>query len=279
MIFRSLNGIMLGLATAGLVIGCTGSLAPVFERWGPVPDSYVVVSGDTLSTIAWRYGLDYRQIAQWNQLGSPHLIYPGQHLWLRPPPGRQQHVARSSGSRVVSTPESVLKSNSSLTSDAPATMSEPTLSPPTPLTTEPASRRSALASSSAAVVQRQIGDTVWRWPTQGSIVGNYRPDIPGGKGIQISGKFGQPVRAASPGQVVYSGSGLPGYGRLIILKHSDRLLSAYGYLGRILVKEGDNVEVGQSIAELGASNENRPILHFEIRQDGKPVDPLNFLPS
>lgn len=274
---QGLKGIVIALGAAGLLTGCSGSIAPVFERWGPIPESYVVVSGDTLSVIAWRYGLDYRQIAEWNRLRSPHLIYPGQHLWLRPPPGQQQRVARSAGSRVVSRRESVLKSNPRPTLDTPPTMPEPTLSPQSPGISLP--NRSALTSNPAAVTQRQVDDMFWRWPTRGSIVSDYRPDIPGGKGIQISGEFGQPVRAASPGQVVYSGSGLPGYGRLIILKHSDRLLSAYGYLGRILVKEGDNVDAGQSIAELGASNENRPILHFEIRQDGKPVNPLNFLPS
>jgi lipoprotein NlpD len=130
-----------------------------------------------------------------------------------------------------------------------------------------------------SVAQRMVGDAIWRWPTSGSVVRDYEPDVPGGKGIQISGELGQLVRAASPGQVVYSGSGLPGYGRLIILKHSDDLLSAYGYLGKIFVEEGDNVQSGQSIAELGTSNENRPILHFEIRRDGKPVNPLDFLPS
>jgi lipoprotein NlpD len=124
-----------------------------------------------------------------------------------------------------------------------------------------------------------VGDVVWRWPTSGSVIRDYEPDVPGGKGIQIRGELGQLVRAASPGQVVYSGSGLPGYGRLIILKHSDDLLSAYGYLGKIFVEEGDKVQLGQSIAEIGTSNENRPILHFEIRRDGKPVNPLDFLPS
>jgi lipoprotein NlpD len=118
----------------------------------------------------------------------------------------------------------------------------------------------------------------WSWPMEGKVIRAYQPDMPGGKGIEIVGTLGQAVRAASLGEVVYSGSGLPGYGRLIIVKHSDNLLSAYGYLGRIFVKEGDKVEKGQSIAELGSSGENRPVLHFEIRQDGKPVNPLQFLP-
>jgi lipoprotein NlpD len=103
--------------------------------------------------------------------------------------------------------------------------------------------------------------------------------MPGGKGIEIGGRLGQPVKAASPGKVVYSGSGLPGYGRLVIVQHSGSLLSAYGYLGKILVEEGDRVQRGQAIAELGSNNENRPVLHFEIRQNGKPINPMRYIRS
>lgn len=111
------------------------------------------------------------------------------------------------------------------------------------------------------------------------MVRGFEPDVPGRKGIQIGGQLGQAVLAASRGEVVYSGSGLPGYGRLIILKHSNSLLSAYGFLGSILVKEGDIVDTGQPIAEMGASSESRPALHFEIRFNGDPIDPLRYLPG
>jgi murein DD-endopeptidase MepM/ murein hydrolase activator NlpD len=119
----------------------------------------------------------------------------------------------------------------------------------------------------------------WRWPTQGRMVLGYNPALPGCKGIQISGRPGQAVRAAAPGQVVYVGDRLPGYERLIILKHSGNLLSAYGYLGKTFVQEGDRVKAGQTIAALGGSNTKRPVLHFEIRRHGKPVNPLDFLPE
>ena len=119
----------------------------------------------------------------------------------------------------------------------------------------------------------------WRWPTQGQVVLGYNPALPGRKGIQISGRPGQAVRAAAPGQVVYAGDRLPGYGRLIILKHSGNLLSVYGYLGKILVREGNHVKSGQTIAALGGSNTKHPVLHFEIRRHGKPVNPLDFLPE
>jgi murein DD-endopeptidase MepM/ murein hydrolase activator NlpD len=117
----------------------------------------------------------------------------------------------------------------------------------------------------------------WLWPVQGKVVLGYNPALPGRKGITISGKPRQAVRAAAAGRVVYAGSGLPHYGRLIILKHRNNLLSAYGHLGKILVKEGETIRSGQTIAELGVGKTN-PVLHFEIRRNGKPVNPLNFLP-
>ena len=117
----------------------------------------------------------------------------------------------------------------------------------------------------------------WQWPIQGRVMLGYNPALPGRKGIMIAGKPRQAVRAAAAGRVVYAGSGLPHYGRLIILKHRDNLLSAYGHLGRILVKEGETIRSGQTIAELGVGKTD-PVLHFEIRRNGKPVNPLNFLP-
>ena len=117
----------------------------------------------------------------------------------------------------------------------------------------------------------------WLWPIQGRVVLGYNPALPGRKGIKIAGKPRQAVRAAAAGRVVYAGSGLPHDGRLIILKHRDNLLSAYGHLGKILVKEGETIRSGQTIAELGVGKTD-PVLHFEIRRNGKPINPLNFLP-
>ena len=117
----------------------------------------------------------------------------------------------------------------------------------------------------------------WRWPAKGKVVTSFSRS--GGKGIDIAGKFGQTIVAASAGRVVYSGSGLIGYGQLIIVKHNKRYLSAYAHNNKILVKEGDTVTGGQRIAEMGRSGSNRAMLHFEIRRDGKPIDPLRYLPK
>jgi len=118
----------------------------------------------------------------------------------------------------------------------------------------------------------------WQWPTSGVVLRKYDM-ASGSKGIDVGGELGQPVYAVSPGKVVYSGSALKGYGELIIVKHDDTYLSAYGHNRRRLVKEGDEVRAGQTIAELGIGPEQKPLLHFEIRENGKPVDPLAFLPA
>ncbi len=118
----------------------------------------------------------------------------------------------------------------------------------------------------------------WHWPTAGRVVETFRRGDPGRRGVDIRGRLGQPVEAAAAGRVVYSGSGLPGYGQLIIIKHNDNYLSAYGYNRRLLVGEGQRVRAGQRIAEMGAVGGQGPMLHFEIRRDGRPVDPLRLLP-
>ena len=117
----------------------------------------------------------------------------------------------------------------------------------------------------------------WHWPAKGKVVTYFSQS--GGKGINIAGKLGQPILSAADGRVVYSGSGLIGYGQLIIVKHNKRYLSAYAQNNKILVKEGDTVTGGQRIAEMGRSGSNRALLHFEIRRDGKPIDPMRYLPK
>jgi lipoprotein NlpD len=119
----------------------------------------------------------------------------------------------------------------------------------------------------------------WQWPTEGRVLRAFNPNHPGRKGVAIAGELGQPIRAAGPGKVVYSGSGLIGYGQLIIVKHNERFLSAYGHGRRLLVQEGDEVQAGQLIAEMGTNGTEGPVLHFEIRDNGRPVDPVGFLPK
>lgn len=237
--------ILLSLWLIGGLVAC-GNLAPIETRGGDLPDHHTVARGENLIRIAWRYGLDYRDIAAWNRLDSPDLILIGQRLRLSPPSDWEGPVPRA----VARTPV-----------------------PPAPA---PGATRQATAPARQVVPGRGSGN--WDWPTEGQLVKRFNPSELGGKGIQIGGQPGQTIRAASDGHIVYKGSGLRGYGRLIIVKHSDSLLSAYGYLGRMFVEEGDRVSKGQSIAELG-NDSNPPVLHFEVRQNGKPVDPLRFMPS
>lgn len=234
-------GRVLLIGLVALLVGC-GTRAPVDDPETVTrPAAHVVERGETLIRIAWRYGLDYRDIATWNQLDSPDRILVGQRLRLYPP-----------GTRV-------------------AASATPTRVGPSPQT-RPA------APVPEREVRPGIGDGDWDWPTQGRVVNRFNPNQPGAKGIHISGTPGQTVHAASGGEIVYRGSGLRGYGRLLVVKHSDSTLSAYGHLGRIFVSEGDRVRKGQAIAELGESGP-QTILHFEIRQNGNPVDPMRYLPG
>jgi lipoprotein NlpD len=249
---------------AALLAACSTARAPVDQRGDgasagapavqppppvpiadtvPVPANHRVARGDTLYSIAFRYGLDYRDIARWNGIRDPYVIFAGQSLKL-------QADARS-GKRV---------------SPAPAR-------PPAP---RPAPATQAPDRPNASATPVLTGALQWHWPTAGRIVHSNTPTSK--KGVDIAGVQGQAVIAAAAGAVVYSGSGLLGYGRLIILKHSDTFLSAYAYNEQLLVAEGDQVSAGQQIATMGTDNDGRAVLHFEIRRDGKPVNPLDHLP-
>lgn len=207
-------------------------------------DTYSVRRGDTLYSIAWQHGLNVDQLAGMNAIRKPYTIYTGQRLRVRP------------GSTSTAPPP------------RPA-------APPAPRSAPPPATRPAAAKPAP-----QLPSVVkhWVWPTQGRVTNGYRPNAPGKKGIDISGKNGQPVKAAAVGKVVYSGSGLVGYGRLIIIKHNETLLSAYGHNSKLLVSEGDYVKAGQEIANMGSSGTDRTQLYFEIRKNGKPVNPLRYLP-
>ncbi|MBI2994891.1 MAG: peptidoglycan DD-metalloendopeptidase family protein [Gammaproteobacteria bacterium] len=214
-----------------------------------VPDRHIVQQGDTLYSIAWRYGADYRDVARWNGIRDPFLIIPGQALRLSPP-----------AERVVSAPRPSVEPKARTPATTPEREPEPESRVNVPVT--PADPRSMIIR--------------WRWPTKGRVI---RSDTPTARnGIDISGHRGQSIAAAAAGSVVYSGSGLLGYGRLIIVKHSDTYLSAYAHNDTLLVKEGDRVSSGQTIATMGIGSDGTPVLHFEIRKDGKPVNPLGRLP-
>jgi lipoprotein NlpD len=208
-----------------------------------VPEgSYLVKPGDTVYSIAFRNQLDVRDLAVWNDIGPDYVIHPGRILRLSAP-----------GTRTVDGDSGIVTT--------PMRKPRPTPAPPPP-----------------PEVQPLPANYRWQWPTQGAIVKPFGGEGAGGKGIDIGGTLGQPVVAAAPGKIVYSGSALKGYGELIIIKHDDLHLSAYGYNRKRLVEEGATVTAGQPIAELGFGPEQKPVLHFEIRNKGKPVDPAGFLP-
>lgn len=203
---------------------------------------YRVQRGDTLFGIAWQNGVDYRRVAEWNGIRAPYRIYAGQNLRLRPPPQRRTPPATPAPPR----------------QPAAAGPKNPT---PPPVVQPPPNRNLA-----------------WRWPARGNIASTFKASDPLRKGVKIAGREGSDIKAAEGGKVVYSGSGLIGYGRLIIVKHNDNYLSAYGHNRDLLVSEGDQVTKGQKIAAMGRANNGKPLLHFEIRRNGKPVDPLRLLP-
>ncbi len=218
-----------------------------------------VRKGETLYAIAWRYRLDYRTLARWNGIHPPYLIRPGQQIRLRPPvvPARTgQHVrppARAVGKKSTGTARGGRKKSPK---------------PAAAVNTKTGGK--AVDKGSPRRLQ-------WRWPARGKVI-RTRAAL-GTEGIDIYGRLGQAVRASEGGKVVYSGSGLIGYGKLVIIKHDDEYLSAYAHNQTLLVREGEQVERGQQIARMGQSGTDRVKLHFEIRKDGKPVPPLRYLPS
>jgi lipoprotein NlpD len=215
----------------------------------PTADHVVVQAGDTLYRVAFDHGLDYRQLAQWNGLDDPAKIQVGQSLRLTPPPEKRS-------------PDKV--SPAGVQTVRPA--AENSVAPPPKIEQTTADKYEI----SEDVPER------WVWPAKGQLVTEFNEKA-GAKGIDIAGKLDSPVLAAAPGRVIYVGAGLRGYGKLIIIKHSKIFLSAYGHNDRVLVTEGQDVKIGQPIAEMGDTDANRVKLHFEIREYGKPVDPLTYL--
>ena len=231
-------GLALALAACSSTVTRSGSGST--PKYGATT---VVQRGDTLYRIATDNGIAMRDLAAWNGISAPYTIYPGQRLSLYPGGGRSTAPTRTAGT------------------------SKPVTRPTTPATTAPAATPAPAASS-----------VKWRWPVDGQLLSRFEAGQPTKQGIDIAGSGGAPVRAAGDGTVVYSGSGLVGYGELIIIKHDEQWLSAYGHNRNRLVNEGAVVKAGQQIAELGRTGASRDMLHFEIRYNGKPVDPLRYLP-
>jgi lipoprotein NlpD len=210
------------------------------------PPTYLVKRGDTLYSIAFRHKLDYKELARWNGIGKDYVIYPGQVLRLYPPYGRVARSAPSASSGKNTPP----KARPRAPAPAPRQQPAPPSGPP----------------------------VKWQWPvTNGKATLTTRPN--GGHGLTITGRLGDDVRAAGNGRVVYTGTGLLGYGQLIIVKHNDTYLSAYGHLQSVLTQEGATVAAGQRIATMGNGPQGSPMLYFEIRVNGTPTNPLSLLPQ
>lgn len=229
----------------------------------PKPGSTALVrKGDTLYRIATTHGVSPLDLATWNRIPPPYTIYPGRRLRLTPPGARRTDPPRRKDPPpVAGTP-----------TKPPATRPSagtPTTKPPVATPTRPPTQPQPPVNAAFA----------WRWPADGAIVGRFAAGDPTRQGIDIAGKSGAPVRAAADGVVVYSGAGLVGYGELIIVKHDEQWLSAYGHNRARLVNEGQRVNAGDQIAEMGRSGASRDMLHFEIRYNGKPQDPLLALPK
>jgi len=292
------------LAAASLLGGCASSSrpAPVVDRTPagvtkkaaarPVkfpdtrPQTYAVQKGDTLYGISLEHGCDYKEIAEWNGIEPPYTIKVGQQLKLTQAPLSSPAQA----GQVVVTPlknlaavENQVPSGDVLLKTEPKALKQPyseqAAAKPAPVTVvvagaEKVPAKPAEEKKDASADEDDKLD--WGWPAQGKVVGEFS-DGSSTKGVDIAGKSGQAVSAAAAGKVVYSGSGLRGYGKLIIIKHNKTYLSAYAHNSQVLVKEGQSVTKGQKIAEMGDSDADRVKLHFEIRRFGKPVDPMKYL--
>ena len=275
------------------------------------PDLYTVRRGDTMYSIALDHGLDYKDIAAWNNIDDPNRIRPGQQLRIKQPAGAGEAPVTvrpiTSAGRVETRPLGAKPSApaaGSATGAAPAegavksgpvarklpyspenlamlqrAEAPPTAAPtptpaPAPVPPTAAAAPQPAAPPEGAAVEEDNVD--WGWPAKGKVIAGFSEA--NNKGLDIGAKMGDPVIASAAGRVVYSGSGLRGYGKLVIIKHNKTYLSAYAHNREILVKEGQTIVKGQKIAEVGDTDSDRPKLHFEIRKLGKPVDPAKYLP-
>jgi len=227
----------------GMLGGC-GQMRPVGSRADLI--GYTVKPGDTLYSISWRYGYDHREVAAWNSISAPYNIYVGQRLLLIAPYQAEPREAPAK----TSSPVSVAASSPAGTVPRAAVVN-----PSPPVASVSKSRVQAPRTLEKTQQRLQSKNILWRWPTSGNLRSKYDPGD-GKKGLDIEGKMGQSILAAAGGKVVYSGNGLIGYGNLIIIKHNDHYLSAYGHNRRLLVKEGAEVKQGEKIAEMGDSGKD-----------------------
>ena len=292
-------------APAPVIAPAAPAAAPAIEQRA---ETYTVKRGDTLYSIALDKGVDYRELAALNNMSDPAVLNPGTVLRLRPaaaqqqvPPEARAQAQRDAGVQVqpIVTPGSVearsLGGEPRAAADPPRAAAAEVVRPEL-LKTGPKAMKLPYSEENVALLLRQSpreakvetpapppntateSDGVdWMWPAPGRVLAGFSKGT--NKGVDILGKVGDPVFASASGRVVYSGTGLRGYGKLIIIKHNETYLSAYAHNSNLLVKEGQSVAKGQKIAEIGNSDSPQVKLHFEIRRLGEPVDPMKFLPE
>lgn len=254
----------------------TPSKPPLNAENAGKPGYYTIRPGDTLIRVGLETGQNWRDIQKWNNIENPNVLEVGQVLRVVAP-GIDPAAAATRGiasGRIEAKPLDVKPAAS-----APATASGSTASAAaaTPASATPASTAAPSTGASSTSAGKDDDDLNWMWPAQGNVVGGFEEAR--NKGISIGGKAGDPVFASADGRVVYAGSGLRGYGNLVIIKHNDVFLTAYAHNQTLLVKEDQAVKRGQKIAEMGSTDADRVMLHFEIRRRGKPVDPTRLLPA
>ncbi|MCB1955398.1 MAG: peptidoglycan DD-metalloendopeptidase family protein [Rhodocyclaceae bacterium] len=299
--YRILTSLLAGAVLAGLGACSTRVAAPVDDRTStPVTAPaearagyYIVKPGDTLHRIAQDHGVTFRDLATWNQLVDPNRLEVGREIRVVPPDGATVTPIETGGPVEVSPiatdrpapiPAPPEVKSGPLGGVQPysdeawaAAQAEAGVSPAPAAPTAPEPRPATPVAPVPTGIKRVDGID-WSWPTGGQVVGRFS-ETSARKGLDIGGNTGDPVLAAAGGKVVYSGTGLRGYGKLVIIKHDSNYLSAYAHNDQLMVKEGESVNKGQQIATLGSSDSDRPKLHFEIRRQGKPVDPSNYLPA
>ena len=244
-------------------VPATAKPLPGAENAGK-PGYYTVRPGDTLIRIGLDTGQNWRDIARWSSVDNPNQIEVGQVLRVVPPVNGTAVAATSAvATESVAVSRPVASSNLSASS---ATLTAPA-----------AKAASSPVSATAPVVANGEDELHWLWPSSGAVIAGF--DESKNKGVDIAGAAGDPVLASAEGRVVYAGAGLRGYGNLVILKHNNTYLTAYAHNQVLLVKEDQTVRKGQKIAEMGSTDADRVKLHFEIRRQGKPVDPSKYLPT
>ena len=288
----ALRALVLAWLGAGMLVGCSSSsqkpvqvvdrnsTSAYAKKAQPSGGKYIVQRGDTLYSIAFRFGWDWKALAARNNIVAPYVIMPKQVIYFsasptpvqayKPPVQNTRPVYAAPVTSAVAAPSGPMVSSTSVTSSpAPA----PAAAPIAPVTPAPSQ------TAPPVLTPVKLSASGWAWPAQGTVIGKFSSNGSLNKGIDIAGELGQPVLAGQDGTVVYAGSGLRGYGELVIIKHSDVYVSAYGHNRNLLVREGQKVKAGQVIANMGSTGTDRVKLHFEIRRKGKPVDPLQYLPS